>query len=56
VAPVLPTVVADLPGGARRIDQRAVGYAATVVNGQVLTRDGEPTDARPGRLLRTVRQ
>jgi N-acyl-D-amino-acid deacylase len=56
VAPVLPTVVADLPGGARRIDQRAVGYAATVVNGQVLTRDGEPTDARPGRLLRAVRQ
>jgi N-acyl-D-amino-acid deacylase len=56
VAPVLPTVVADLPGGARRIDQRAVGYAATVVNGQVLTRDGAPTDARPGRLLRAVRQ
>jgi N-acyl-D-aspartate/D-glutamate deacylase len=52
VAPSMPHVVADLPGGAKRIEQRAVGYAATIVNGQVLTRDGEPTDARPGRLLR----
>jgi N-acyl-D-aspartate/D-glutamate deacylase len=55
VAPLMPHVVEDLPGGARRIEQRAVGYAATVVNGQLLTRDGEPTEARPGRLLRAAR-
>ncbi len=52
VAPRMPTVVEDLPGGAVRIDQRADGYRATIVNGQVLTENGEPTEARPGRLLR----
>jgi N-acyl-D-aspartate/D-glutamate deacylase len=52
VAPLMPHVVEDLPGGAKRIEQRAMGYAATIVNGRLLTRDGEPTDARPGRLLR----
>jgi N-acyl-D-aspartate/D-glutamate deacylase len=29
-----------------------MGFVATIVNGKVLIRDGEPTDARPGRLLR----
>jgi N-acyl-D-aspartate/D-glutamate deacylase len=52
VAPLMPKVVYDLPGGARRLEQRAAGYAATVVNGQLLTRFGQPTEARPGRLLR----
>jgi N-acyl-D-aspartate/D-glutamate deacylase len=55
VAPLMPYVVADLPGGAKRIEQRADGFAATIVNGEVLTRDGEPTEARPGRLLRLTR-
>jgi N-acyl-D-aspartate/D-glutamate deacylase len=48
----MPYVVDDLPGGARRLEQQAVGFAATIVNGEVLTRDGKPTEARPGRLLR----
>jgi N-acyl-D-aspartate/D-glutamate deacylase len=52
VAPAMPVVVADLPGGAKRIEQRAIGYEATVVNGQILTRNSEPTGSRPGRLLR----
>ncbi len=52
VAPLMPQVVNDLPGGATRIVQGAQGYAATIVNGQVLTRDGKATEARPGRLLR----
>jgi N-acyl-D-amino-acid deacylase len=52
VAPELPRVVHDLPGGFPRIEQRAVGYAATIVNGEVFTRNGEATDVRPGRLLR----
>jgi N-acyl-D-aspartate/D-glutamate deacylase len=52
VAPLMPYVVDDLPGGARRLEQRAEGFTATIVNGQILMRDGEPTDARPGRLLR----
>jgi N-acyl-D-aspartate/D-glutamate deacylase len=52
VAPAMPYVVEDLPGKAKRIEQHAVGFVATIVNGEVLIRDGEPTDARPGRLLR----
>ena len=40
------------PAGARRLVQRARGIAATVVNGEVLLRDGKHTGALPGRLLR----
>ena len=47
-----PEMAFDLPGGARRLLQKADGYHATVVSGEVVMRDGEPTDARPGRLLR----
>lgn len=52
IAPDLPELVYDLPGGARRLRQTATGIAATVVNGEVLVAGGEPTGARPGRLLR----
>jgi N-acyl-D-aspartate/D-glutamate deacylase len=47
-----PSVAYDLPTGGRRLIQRAEGYTATIVAGQVTYRDGEPTDALPGRLLR----
>jgi N-acyl-D-aspartate/D-glutamate deacylase len=47
-----PQVAHDLPAGGRRLIQRAEGYVATVVAGQVTYRDGEPTGALPGRLLR----
>ena len=52
IAPDLPIVADDLPGGGRRYLQRATGIAATVVNGTVLFRNGEETGERPGRLLR----
>jgi len=52
VAPAMPTVVHDLPAGDKRIDQRATGFLATIVGGQVTQRNGEPTGALPGRLLR----
>ena len=52
VRPRLPTVQQDLPGGARRLVQKADGIAATVVNGAVTLRDGEPTGAHPGQLIR----
>ncbi len=52
VAPDMPRVVTDLPGGARRLIQTAQGYKATIVNGRVLMVDGQPTEARPGQLLR----
>jgi N-acyl-D-aspartate/D-glutamate deacylase len=48
-----PEVVHDLPAGGRRLLQRAEGYVATVVAGEVTYRDGKPTGALPGRLLRS---
>src|SRR5688572_3501462 len=48
----MPEVVDDLPAGARRLVQRTRGMLATVVNGQVLLRNGKHTGALPGKLLR----
>jgi N-acyl-D-aspartate/D-glutamate deacylase len=48
----MPEVVRDLPAGARRLVQRSRGFAATVVNGEIVLRDGKHTGALPGRLLR----
>jgi N-acyl-D-aspartate/D-glutamate deacylase len=47
-----PIVAHDLPAGGRRLMQGARGYVATIVAGQITYRDGEPTGALPGRLLR----
>ena len=47
-----PEMAHDLPGGARRLLQRADGYAATFVAGECIMEAGEATDARPGKLLR----
>jgi N-acyl-D-aspartate/D-glutamate deacylase len=52
IAARMPEVVDDLPGGARRLVQRTRGVSATVVNGEVLLRDGKHTGALPGQLLR----
>jgi N-acyl-D-aspartate/D-glutamate deacylase len=53
LALVHPEKVNDLPGGTGRLIQRSVGYKATMVAGEVVVDDGELTDARPGRLVRT---
>jgi N-acyl-D-amino-acid deacylase len=45
-------VVRDLPGGAKRMLQRADGYVATVVAGEIVQRDGADTGARPGAVAR----
>lgn len=47
-----PYVAYDLPAGGRRILQRSYGYRHTFVAGEEVSRDGEDTGARPGRLLR----
>lgn len=47
-----PHMVYDLPTGARRLMQEAEGYVATIKRGQVIYRDGAPTGALPGRLVR----
>ena len=54
ISPCLPTVQRDLPGGAQRLVQKADGIAATVVNGAVTLRDGEPTGAHSGTLIRAT--
>ncbi len=45
----------DLPGGGRRLVMEARGIYSTIVNGQVLYREGRPTEARPGTVLRCGR-
>jgi len=47
-----PEIVRDLPAGGRRFVQKARGYVATVVNGEVVCREGNITEARPGRWAR----
>ncbi|HEV8297809.1 MAG TPA: amidohydrolase family protein [Acidimicrobiales bacterium] len=47
-----PEMAYDLPGGAKRLVQRADGYVATIVHGEVVLRDGEVTGSLPGRVLR----
>ena len=51
----LPEVAHDLPAGARRLIQRARGYDATIVAGELTFRDGEHSGALPGRLVRGAR-
>jgi N-acyl-D-aspartate/D-glutamate deacylase len=49
-------MIQDLPAGGRRLVQRATGYRATLVAGEVVMRDSEPTGALPGRLVRGARR
>ena len=48
----LPEINHDLPAAGRRLMQRASGYSATLVAGEVTYRDGRPTGAKPGKLVR----
>ena len=52
VRPQLPTVETDLPGGARRLVQKADGIMATVVNGVVATDNGRATGNSGGQVLK----
>jgi len=55
IRPRLPTVEQDLPGGARRLVQKADGIRATLVNGVVAFDNGESTGEFPGQVLRGKR-
>ena len=50
----MPELVNDLPAGAPRLKQTATGIHSTVVNGEVLLENNEPTGALPGKLIRKV--
>ena len=52
VRPCLPTVEEDLPGGARRLVQKAEGIHATVVNGCVTFKNGDSTGDFPGAMIK----
>ena len=41
----------DFPGEANRYIRQASGYEAVVVNGEIVLRAGEYTDARPGQVV-----
>ena len=47
-----PEIRYDLPAGGKRLVQRASGYVATLVAGEVTHENGEPTGALPGKLVR----
>jgi N-acyl-D-amino-acid deacylase len=47
-----PVMLHDLPAGGRRFMQRARGYRATIVSGEVTMENDEPTGVYPGRLIR----
>jgi N-acyl-D-aspartate/D-glutamate deacylase len=47
-----PAIQRDLPAGGRRLMQRAEGYVATLVAGELIAEHGALTGARPGRLVR----
>jgi N-acyl-D-aspartate/D-glutamate deacylase len=46
-----PEMVNDLPGGEKRLVQKAVGVKMTIVNGEILTEEGQHSGALPGRVL-----
>ena len=43
--------VDDFPGEASRYVRRAEGYAAVIVNGEIVVRNGAYTDSRPGQVV-----
>ena len=47
-----PIIVDDLPGGGRRLDQKAQGYRYTIVSGVPILKDDVYTGALPGKLVR----
>jgi N-acyl-D-amino-acid deacylase len=51
-----PRMVNDLPSGGKRLTQDADGYLATIVSGQVIMRNGQPTGALPGKIVERTSQ
>ncbi len=50
--PTAPRMAYDLPAGGKRLVQGAEGYIATVCGGAITWRDGVPTGAMPGTVVR----
>jgi N-acyl-D-amino-acid deacylase len=54
IAPEIPTIVNDLPTGARRLKQKSTGILATLMGGRVSFKNGEHTGWLGGKLLRSA--
>jgi N-acyl-D-aspartate/D-glutamate deacylase len=52
VTQLQPEIVHNFPGGAPHFTQRARGYRATLINGQINLENDELTGARAGQVLR----
>jgi N-acyl-D-amino-acid deacylase len=52
IGPWRKEFVHDLPGGVGRFKAWGQGVQATVVNGEVIVRDGDLTDRLPGQVVR----
>ena len=48
----MPEVTHNLPTGEKRLCQRSTGFLATVVNGEIVLREGQLPGALPGQFLR----
>ncbi len=51
-----PWLAFDLPAGGKRLLQKADGYVATIKSGVVTFRNGQPTGAHPGKVIRGPQQ
>jgi N-acyl-D-aspartate/D-glutamate deacylase len=49
-----PEMINDLPGGMPRLMQKARGYVATFVDGEMIQENGRETGARPGKVVRGI--
>jgi N-acyl-D-aspartate/D-glutamate deacylase len=52
VRPCMPKIETDLPGGARRLVQKAEGIRATIVNGALTMQNGESTGTFTGEVMK----
>ena len=52
-SPMRPTAVKDLPAGGTRLYCKAEGISRVIVGGKEIYRDGRPTGALPGKVLRS---
>jgi N-acyl-D-aspartate/D-glutamate deacylase len=53
IGSTLPRIVHDLPDRSARLVRDGSGFETILVNGVPTWKDGEPTGATPGRLLRS---
>ena len=52
LAVLKPEMINDLPAGGNRLVQKTRGYELTIVSGEIVLANGEPTGATPGKLVR----